>query len=354
MPIYRRENSSVWYVTFTDASGKRVRKSSGTQDRKEAEALEAKWKLEAHQARKWDKQPTRTFDELMLGYLETAIGDLRSADTIRCHAKTLYRHFSGQELPAITPSAIRRYNALRKAEGVANATVNRELSLLSAAINYARREWEWEVANPVPGRKLKEPEGRVRWITRAEAQGLIQAAPDHLADFITLAVNTGCRCGELLGLEWNRVVLGSGLFYLEAEHTKAGKRRSVPINQTAREALLRRMRFRAENCPNSLWVFAHPDGSRIQSVKRSFGTACRRVGIADFRIHDLRHTCASWLVSAGVPLLDVRDLLGHSTIRMTERYAHLAPERARDAVSLLDGGWSHFGHSGFDEQRKSG
>lgn len=354
MPIYRRENSPVWYVTLTDASGKRIRKSSGTQDRKEAKALEAKWKLEAHQAKQWDKQPIRTFDELMLAYLGEAIGELRSAETLRYHARTLYRYFSGEDLPSITPSAIRRYNNMRKVEGVSNATINRELSLLSAAINYARREWEWEVSNPVPGRKLKEAEGRVRWINKAEAQSLIQIAPDHLADFLTLALNTGCRCGEMLGLEWNRVAMNDGLFYLEAEHTKAGKRRSVPINQTAREALLRRLRFRAESCPNSQWVFAHPDGSRIQSVKRSFTTACRRTSITDFRIHDLRHTCAAWLVSAGVPLMDVRDLLGHSTIRMTERYAHLAPERVREAVSLLDGSRSQFGHSGFEEQRKSG
>lgn len=72
-------------------------------------------------------------------------------------------------------------------------------------------------------------------------------------------------------------------------------------------------------------------------------TACRRGGIKDFRIHDMRHTCAAWLVTAGVPLAEVRDLLGHSTVKMTERYAHLAPENVRAAVTRLDA-VSRFGH----------
>jgi integrase len=83
-------------------------------------------------------------------------------------------------------------------------------------------------------------------------------------------------------------------------------------------------------------VFCHTDGSRIGSVKRSFATACTKAGIKDFRFHDLRHTCAAWLVTAGVSLTEVRDLLGHSSVTMTEKYAHLAPERVRIAVAALD------------------
>jgi len=77
-------------------------------------------------------------------------------------------------------------------------------------------------------------------------------------------------------------------------------------------------------------------------VKTSFATACRRTGITNFRVHDLRHTCAAWLVTAGVPLSEVRDLLGHSTVMVTEKYAHLAPENVRSAVMQLDR--SHSGH----------
>jgi integrase len=337
---YRRKDSAVWWVSCTDSSGQRIRRTTGTTDRKEAEALEAKWKLEAHQQKHWGEKQHRTFEEVMLAYLK-AYAHKRSADKDRMRTKHLRQPFAGQEMHALQASDIRRYINHRQAEGIANATINRELSLLSAAINHANTELDWELPNPVCGRKLKEPEGRVRWLTVEEAERLISVAESlpkakYLADFIRLALNTGCRSGELLGLEWNRVDLERGLIHLEASHTKAGKRRSIPINQTARAAL-----FSLQN--PSRWVFSDRAGQRIASVKTSFANACRLASIEDFRIHDLRHTCAAWLVSAGVPLTEVRDLLGHSTVQMTERYAHLAPENIRAAVARLDA-WSRSGH----------
>lgn len=346
---YKRKDSPIWWASYTDASGKRVRCSTGTSDHREACALEAKWKVESFRQKQWQDQPTRTFDELMVAYLK-ATRDKRSHDKDRMRTRHLRRTFQGRELGLIQPGDIRAYIAARKSEGVSPSTINRELALFSVAINYANLEWDWQIPNPVKGRKLKEPEGRVRWISRAEAEAVIRAAEAepkaaHLGDFIRLALNTGCRSGELLGLEWNRVDLKAGLIFLEAEHTKTGKRRSVPLNQTARQAIINRLRFRVQYHPGSLWVFCDEAGERIGSVRRSFMTACRRAGITDFRIHDLRHTCAAWLVSAGVPLAEVRDLLGHSTVKMTEKYAHLAPENVRAAVAVLDGFKSRSGHA---------
>ncbi len=339
--LYKRKDSSYWWVSYINASGQRTRRSSGTTNRKEAEALLAKWRLEAHQERQWGEQPSRSFDELMLKYLQGPSTEKRSSDRDLCSAKHLYPAFTGRDMRNLTPVDIRNYIDDRRAEGAAPATINRELGLLSSAINYACREWGWDMPNPAAGRKLREPEGRVRWITHEEADRLVQAAKGesrapHLADFIVLALNTGCRKGELLGLEWRRVDMCSGLLYLDAEHTKSNKRRSVPLNSMARAAIRSRERYCKEHAPKSPWVFCHPDGSRIQNLKRSFATACKRAGIEDFRIHDLRHTCAAWLVTAGVPLTEVRDLLGHSSVTMTERYAHLAPENVRAAVEILE------------------
>ena len=257
--------------------------------------------------------------------------DISTAKHLRCF-------FEGKILASFCAQDVRTYIACRQ-DSVKDATINRELCLLSTALNYGKRELEWDIPNPVLGRKLKQPEGRVRWITKPEASSLLRAAEpwSYLVDFITLALHTGCRKQELLGLEWKRVDLQRNLFFLEAEHTKGARRRSVPLNRTARSALMSRMCFRSEQCPGSAWVFAHKNGKRITDVKKSFKTSIRIAGITDFRIHDLRHTCAAWLVTEGVALAEVRDLLGHRSVTMTEKYAHLAPENVRAAVAMLDG-----------------
>ena len=84
-------------------------------------------------------------------------------------------------------------------------------------------------------------------------------------------------------------------------------------------------------------MFCTKGGERVYSVKSSWMEVVREAGLEDFHFHDLRHTCGSWLVQAGVPLFDVKEVLGHSTIRMTERYAHFAPENVRAAVDKLPG-----------------
>ena len=118
---YRREDSPVWWVSYTDASGKRVRRSTGTTDRREADALEAKWKLEAHQLRKWDIQPSRTFDELMLAYLQ-ATADKRSHDRDLSSTKRLKPFFTGRELGTLRRPDIRAYIEERKAAGAKPAS----------------------------------------------------------------------------------------------------------------------------------------------------------------------------------------------------------------------------------------
>jgi integrase len=233
----------------------------------------------------------------------------------------------------------------RRAAGAADGTINRELAVLSAALSHARTELEWDAPDPVRGRAPRPGPGRLRWITREEAARLIAAAGQipqapHLPDLIRLALHTGMRRGELLGLEWSRVDFGGRLIYLDTHHTKTGARRAVPINAEAWAALRSRWDWRAEHCPETPWVFAHGDdkhqGEPIRDVKHAFTSACRAAGITDFRFHDLRHTCASWLIQSGASLSEVAAILGHTTIRMAERYAHLAPESARAALARLD------------------
>ncbi|MDP1651687.1 MAG: site-specific integrase [Rhodocyclaceae bacterium] len=279
---------------------------------------------------------------MMHAFITAKQSEWRAIERVGIACRRLQPHFTGMAAERIRRADVASYIQKRKKDGVSGSTINRELDLLSAASNYARITLEWNVQNPVTGMSLKEPQGRLRWITKEEAERLIAEASKevskspHLADFIRLALNTGCRKNELLTLSWDRVDLAAGCIRLEGENTKNGKRRIVPLSEVARAALANRARFRSEHCPKSPWVFTHKSGERVKFMQNGYGAACRRAGIENFRVHDLRHTCASWLVSAGVPLFEVKELLGHSSIEMTERYAHLAPENLGRVATVLN------------------
>ena len=336
---YKR--GKTWWVSYTAADGTYTRRSAGTEDYAAAKAIEQEQRGAAWRQKELGIDPPRSFEDVMIEYLGHAQQSQKSFETTQYRVKSLQRHFAGVVMNDLAGKDVREYSSMRTKAGKSPATINRELAALSAAINWCVVEMEWRLPNPVKGRTLKEPEGRVRWITRAELDSMCRVARKQrfgvmLEDFMRLAVNTGCRKEEMLGLEWRRVDFANRLIYLDGEHTKAAKRRSIPLNEGSLAALKSRMAERAEHCPATPWVFARKNGAKVTDLSEGFERACEKSGITDFTIHDLRHTCAAWLVSAGVPLIEIRDLLGHSTIQMTEKYAHLAPARVRDAVSVLD------------------
>jgi phage recombination protein Bet len=216
-----------------------------------------------------------TFDDLLLLYLEQVTPTKRDPRRDRFSAKALFPMFTGRNLTNIGAAEVRGYIASRTAAGIAPSTLNKEIALVSAALNWSRRELEWDVANPWESRRQKEPTGRDRWLTEAEAARLLNAAESPrrtlrypwLHDFIRLGLNSGMRPGEMLWLEWKRVDLRGACITFEAARPgedktgqKNGKPGRVPLNREAREAILARARFRAEHCPASPWVFCRKDG----------------------------------------------------------------------------------------------
>nr|WP_276611710.1 site-specific integrase [Thiorhodococcus mannitoliphagus] len=137
---------------------------------------------------------------------------------------------------------------------------------------------------------------------------------------------------------WERVDLDRQMIYLTDRDQKNGKHGSIPLNTGAIAALKRRLQHREQFCPDSPWVFSSRQGERIANVRKGFTSACQKAGIEDFHVHDLRHTCAAWLVQDGVDIRVVCELLRHSSIQVTMRYAHLSSKNVRDAVERL----SHF------------
>ena len=279
---------------------------------------------------------------MMTRYLQEVEGVKRSAERDGWTYLRLEPFFAGHVLAKLKRSDVREYIARRKAQGVKNATINRETGLLSAAINHARTQWDWDISNPAQSMRLREDQPRERYLTPEEAVRLLATAKKqhrapHMADLLTVAMFTGCRRGELLGLEWSRVDLKANVLRLGGKDTKSGKARLVPLVDEAREALLSRFRYRASTCPDSPWVFCTKAGKRIAGIKTGFSRACLGAAIEGMRFHDLRHTAASWMVQRGVPIEYVAYVLGHSSKRMTERYAHFAPENAWAAVEKLRG-----------------
>ncbi|TKC83431.1 site-specific integrase [Trinickia terrae] len=279
------------------------------------------------------------FEEVVGIYL--AAKSHRSKQRDLYSLKRLQPHFGGRRISSLKRADVRSYVSARLAEGVSESTIKRELKLFSAAVNFVRVEHDMtDLPNPTLRLGLQNADTRVRWVTRKEADLLIEAASEfarrpHLRNFIRLALHTGCRKNELLKLEWTRVDFERSLIQLEPEHTKNNKRRALPLNAEAISALHDQRVWLAENVPGARWVFSVETGARITTIQKGFESACRRAGINDFRIHDLRHTFASWLVMSGESLYVVRDLLGHSSVTVTERYAHLSPHQGRAAVQRL-------------------
>jgi integrase len=240
-------------------------------------------------------------------------------------------------LTEITASRISEYRAKRlgvklghSAQPLSPAAVNRPLALLRHLLRLACDEWE--VLPAVPKIRLeKESQGRLRWLMPEEASNLLEKCRTqnnpNLADLAELALYTGMRQGELLGLTWDRVDRARGVVLLE--RTKSGRRREVPLNGPA-DAILAR---RAPDAASDALVF----GTQSWYTFRGHWTAAvNAAGLEDFRFHDLRHTFASWAVQRGATLPELKDLLGHSSLAMVMRYAHLSPEHLRSAVARLD------------------
>ena len=340
--MFRKKGSPHWWIKYRDASGRPVEQSTQTPDRAKAALVESEKRAAVwHETQRGIvPQANPLFDEVLADYLEEA-QRRRGIERDIFAGRHLAGAFAGRTIRSIGPADIEQYLTARRTTGISDSTLKRELTVLKAAINWVNRKRHLSLPNPVAKLELAEPPGRVRWLTPEQAEALLDIARQnqraaHLGDFIQLALHTGMRKGEMLHLEWSRVDFRQNLIYLDTQ--KNGQRGSVPLNQVARQALLNRARFQAEQCPAAPHVFCDRRGQRLANVQRSFVSACAAAGIADFHIHDLRHTTAAWLVQAGVPLLDVANLLRHASIVMTQRYAHLAPTSARNAVAKLEAG----------------
>jgi integrase len=214
------------------------------------------------------------------------------------------------------------------------ATVNRHLAALSKAFTNAVREWHWLHDNPLRRvAKETEPQGRVRFLSDKERKALLAACREstlpELYLIVLLALTTGMRRGELLGLRWPNVDPERRLIVLNK--TKNHERRSVPVVPDV-VALLRK-HAKVRQLDSDL-LFPGNEGRPVD-IDRAWYAALRAAKIKDFRFHDLRHTAASYLAMSGATTPELAAVLGHKTLAMVKRYAHLSDQHTGAVIERM-------------------
>jgi integrase len=301
-------------------------------------------RLRAIEAGQLDRPAERTLGALVEEYLSYKRDKRSLKDDERILRRALLPVL-GASTPvrAIRGPAIAQYEKTRMAS-VANGrgrpvsayTVSNELSVLRHLLRLAKR---WGYLSEAPEITLpKKPEGRRRYLDEAEIAKLLAACASsrnpHLRPLVILAIHTATRQNELLSLTWDQVDLASARIVLA--RTKNGTPRGVPMN-AATYATLVDLQPDAARRTGRLFPPHRGAGLRGSQIREAWEQARARAQLPDVRWHDLRHTGASHLVQRGASLQEVKELLGHSDLRMTLRYAHLSPTHLRAAVDRLDG-----------------
>ncbi len=215
------------------------------------------------------------------------------------------------------------------------ATANRYLAGLSKAFTIAVKEWHWLQDNPVLRvQKEKENPGRVRYLSSKEKDALLIACGKspmaELELIVTLALTTGMRRGEILALRWPDVDIRRGSIVLQK--TKNGECRAVPIAPQVLALLGKHAQVRHLNTD---LVFPRAGEDRPIDFDHVFTDAVREAKIKDFRFHDLRHTAASYLAMSGAMTAEIAAVLGHKTLAMVKRYAHLSDQHTSTVVERM-------------------
>ncbi len=339
MGIYRQKKSTVFWLSKT-INGKQYYKSSGTSSKMEAKAIYENWVAELKEQIRTGKPVVKqapfnqiSFSELLNKYLEFTAGRLKSHDRLKSFTNTLNKYFSKKSLTDFTVLDV---------ENMQSDIIKRDLSVsyanrLTAVLKRMfKKALEWDLIDDGVYKRiravklLKGEIKRLRYLSEEETERLINACSKEIRPIVITALNTGMRKSEIFNLTWDRVDLKNRIILLDK--TKNGDRREIPINQT----LLNVLSSIVRNIKTD-YVFYNPETLKpYYDIKKGFQAALKRAHIMDFHFHDLRHTFASRLVMAGADLATIQKLLGHKTINMTLRYAHLSNVHLKDAVNLLD------------------
>ena len=336
-------DNGTWWIEFT-LRGNYVHQSvPGARTQAQAHRAESQLR-EAVYERKYDpgKKPFSEFvDE---AFLPWSRANKRSHREDAQRSVTLKAFFGEKHLRDIKPMMIEKFKWERLATPTKHdkedrprprtpASVNRDLACLSKILSMA---FDNELIDSNPMRRvrlLKESPSRERFITAGEEKRLfahLKGRRDHIRSVVTIALNTGMRRGEILGLQWEHVNFLSRTIFIA--RSKTGRTRTIPMNDIVFEEL----KTLKQDAGAKDFVFSNArTGVNIDSIKTGWRNACEDARLVNLRFHDTRHTFATRLRANGVHEWDIRDLLGHTSVRMTSVYTHQTPINLRQAVNTL-------------------
>jgi integrase len=343
--VRKCDGVTVFLIDFRDQKGRRVRELAGT-TRKQAKDLYAKRLGEVKSGtyvnpRDVGEDRGPTFAKFCERFLAEHPGQRRS-NHYPAMVKRLLPYFEGKHVREITRADLDRLRIRLQTDKVkrirrplSNTSV---LKLLRTVHRIFKQAVRWGVIDYNPAADLEKPSvpmRKTRYLTREELRRLDEQAPPWLKPMLTLAVATGMRLKEVTKLRWDEVDKAAGVLHV-SEETKTGSR-AIPLNATALTVIDGQVRH-----VRSPYVFTTATGDNYDNdeargrISKATIATMKAAAIERASFHTLRHTAASLMVQAGVPLYEVQKVLGHSTPIMTERYAHLAPQHLRGAIDALD------------------
>ncbi len=351
MTVYKRPESGVYRVQFVythpDGSKTHIRKTTGHTDKKKAEQFERQLRQEMLEKdeRGYRPQDIPTFGEYADIFLQNYAKPLNKPSEVAKKRMILNNHlipvFGEMRLDTINASDIKTYRSRKLTDGYKDKTVNNHMTVFYKLMGEACEDGYIRFVPRIKALKTAPPEGV--YLTDDECKALLEAAEPEWRTMILVALQTGLRQGELLGLQWGDINLELGYLHVQRSISrgrigtpKSNKHRTVPLSNDVMEAL---KAYRHNRGP---WVFCDRNGEFLTDgqCRRPLQRAMKAAGIKKPRGHNswhlLRHTFASRLVQSGVSIMNVQRYLGHADVRITMRYAHLSPEIKRDDVLKLD------------------
>lgn len=327
MSLFKRKDSPYWWVKLTPRSGPPIQRSTGTADKVAAQEYHDKLKAALWDQERLGIKPKRSWREAVVRWLEET-SEKATHQEDKKKLAWLHGYLGDLNLDEITLDVIDRIRSARLKEG-SKGTCNRYLALVRAILHRARDEWEW--IDRMPKVKLfKESNNRERALTPGQAKSLLQELPEHQREMVLFALATGLRQGNVVRLEWAQVNMELRHAWVLGTQSKNRHPISVPLNDTALGVLRRQVGKHAQR------VFTYRGKPIAWANTSKWRDTLKRLGINDFRWHDLRHTWATWQRQAGTPTHELQRLGGWRTGAMVERYAHLAPDHLAQAASRLD------------------